>query len=193
MKSGRLVLVVGASGAGKDSVLRYARQRLAGDHRFVFPRRVVTRQADIVAEDHESADDPGFVVLAAQGAFTLRWQAHGLKYGIRREIEDHLRRGCLVAINVSRTIIPDTVLRFPNAVIAEIHAAAEIRLARIAERGRETPSEGLSRNQRDVALSSTALLHRITNDGDIEEAGEAFCRLLIDEAGVNPYRAQARQ
>jgi len=190
MEPGRLVLVVGASGAGKDSVLRYAQRRLAVDPRFVFPRRVVTRQANIAAEDHEAVDDRTFDALDRHGSFTLRWQAHGLKYGIRREIEDHLRRGCLVAINVSRTIIPDTLLRFPNAVIAEIHAAAAIRLARIAARGRETSAEGLSRNQRDVALSPPALLHRIANDGDIEEAGEAFCRLLIDEAGVNPYRVQ---
>ena len=45
------MLVVGPSGAGKDAVLRVARERLAGDRRFVFPSRVVTRaglRADLV-------------------------------------------------------------------------------------------------------------------------------------------------
>ncbi len=183
MTAGRLVLVVGASGAGKDSVLRYARKRLAGDRRFVFPRRVVTRQTNIAAEDHESVDEQSYDALAQRRAFALQWQAHGLKYGVRREIEDHLRRGCIVGVNVSRTIIPETVRRFPNTVIAEIYAAPETRLARIAERGRETPTEGLTRNQRNVALPSTALLHRICNEGEIAEAGEAFWRLLVSEAG----------
>ena len=47
--AGRLVLVVGPSGAGKDSVLRHAGERLAGASRFVFPRRVVIAAAELRA------------------------------------------------------------------------------------------------------------------------------------------------
>jgi len=39
---GRLVVVAGPSGAGKDTLLRFARNHLGGDPNIVFPHRVVT-------------------------------------------------------------------------------------------------------------------------------------------------------
>lgn len=48
---GRLVLVVGPSGAGKDTLLGLAKTALAEDHDVVFPRRIVTREAS-AAEDN---------------------------------------------------------------------------------------------------------------------------------------------
>lgn len=49
-QGGRLVYVMGPSGAGKDSILHYAALRLADDVRFSFPRRWITRPADSGAE-----------------------------------------------------------------------------------------------------------------------------------------------
>jgi ribose 1,5-bisphosphokinase PhnN len=42
---GRLLAVVGPSGAGKDTLIARARTRLAGDPMIVFPLRIVTRAA----------------------------------------------------------------------------------------------------------------------------------------------------
>ena len=49
---GRLVLVVGPSGAGKDTLIAGARVKCLNNPTIVFPRRVVTRAAS-VAEDND--------------------------------------------------------------------------------------------------------------------------------------------
>ncbi len=148
--TGRLVLVVGPSGVGKDSVLRYAMSRFAGDGRFVFPRSHVTRAADAAAEDHESLDEQAFDALAGQGAFALMWEAHGHKYGVTSDIDAELGGGRIVAVNVSRTIIGEVARQYQNAVVVEIAADPAVRAARLAARGRETADAILLRTRREV-------------------------------------------
>jgi ribose 1,5-bisphosphokinase len=71
------VLVVGPSGAGKDTLLRLARSACAGDGDVVFPRRVVTRPAS-EAEDNQELSPAAFRQAHARGDFALHWEAHGI-------------------------------------------------------------------------------------------------------------------
>ena len=176
--SGSLVLVVGSSGAGKDSVLRFARARLGGDSRFSFPKRVITRPADTASEDHETTDDHGFEMLATGDVFALQWEAHDLKYGVRRTIEDDLAQGRIVSVNVSRTIVAEAAKHYP-AIVVEIFADPDVLAARIAARGRESEEAAARRaNRRAPPLPVAIPSHKISNSGELSIAGGAFCELL---------------
>jgi len=101
---GRLVVVVGPSGAGKDTLIACARVRLAGDPTVVFPLRIVTRTAS-AAEHHRTISDGDFATAAEQGVFAFWWEAHGLKYALPAGIDDDIRPGRTVVCNVSRGIV----------------------------------------------------------------------------------------
>src|SRR5580692_8194818 len=95
-----LVLVVGPSGAGKDTLLDAARRAVADDPRFRFVRRVITRPAEAGGEAHEAVTDAEF----ATRDFALAWQAHGLRYGIPADIAADLQSGRVLVANSSRGI-----------------------------------------------------------------------------------------
>lgn len=91
--AGRLVLVVGPSGAGKDTLMRLAQEQLRDDRRFIFVRRVITRKADAALEDHDTMSEAAFAAAEAAGAFMLSWRAHGLGYGLPRSVADEIAAG----------------------------------------------------------------------------------------------------
>ena len=64
-----LVLIVGSSGAGKDTLLLAARDHLAGDHRFRFVRRVVTRPPGMLGEEYDSLTPQEFELVRESGGF----------------------------------------------------------------------------------------------------------------------------
>lgn len=103
-RPGALVLVVGPSGAGKDTLMGAAKAALADDPNFVFARRVITRDAMAELEDHDSIDPAGFEAAKAAGAFALSWEAHGLCYGVPIEIDDDIAAGRTLVMNGSRQI-----------------------------------------------------------------------------------------
>jgi ribose 1,5-bisphosphokinase len=132
---GKLVLVVGPSGAGKDTLLDLARAACADDPTIVFVRRVVTREASS-EEDNEHISVDAFCEACARGAFAIHWEAHGHSYGLPRSIEDNVRAGRTVVANVSRTVIPALRQTYANVVVVSITAPADVLAARLAMRKR---------------------------------------------------------
>src|SRR6201991_1963537 len=99
---GRLILVVGPSGAGKDTLLGLAKSACAEDSFVVFPRRVVTREAS-ASEDNVQLSADEFRQALARGDFAMHWEAHGHSYGLPRAVDDDIRAGRSVVANASRT------------------------------------------------------------------------------------------
>jgi phosphonate metabolism protein PhnN/1,5-bisphosphokinase (PRPP-forming) len=179
--TGQLVLVVGPSGAGKDSVLNGARDRFRGNRNVVFPRRFVTRLSNAAAEDHVSLTEMEFAIAVADDAFALWWRAHGNFYGIGRSIEGDLAAGAVVAVNCSREAIGEAVERFARVRVVEITAPVDVLVSRIVSRGRESAEQARERVSRQVAEYPAGIeVTRIVNDGSLEQAVDRFCSLLED-------------
>lgn len=176
---GRLVLIVGPSGAGKDTLIDAAREALQGDPRIVFARRVVTRPPS-PHEDHDSLDEDAFE--AARAGFALAWEAHGLRYGVPAAIDDQVRSGRVVVVNASRTVVALARERYAQARIVLVDAPAEVRAARVAGRGRDSDGDIAARLERlAVRPSETGPPDVvIVNDRSIE----AGVRALLDALGV---------
>lgn len=180
---GRLLLVVGPSGAGKDTVIAGAKAACADRTDVVFPRRVVTRDAS-AAEDHDSLDAAGFDRALADGAFAFWWPAHNLRYGIPRAIDDDIRAGRTVVCNVSRGIVADLRLRYAHVVAVRITAPADILAARLAGRGRGSDGPLPDRIKRNEAYAGFQPDRTIDNSGSPAAAIRRLVKLIeLDPTG----------
>ena len=180
---GRLVVVVGPSGAGKDTLIAAARTRLAGDASFVFPLRLVTRAAT-AAEDHLTISDDDFARGVSGGDFAFWWEAHGLKYALPAALDDDLRAGRTVVCNVSRGVVSALRLRYARLVVVLVTAPAEVLAGRLAGRGRASDGDLAQRLGRAAPLPvALAPDHAIENVGDIAESA---ARLLTAIGWARP-------
>lgn len=136
-RSERLIVVVGPSGAGKDSVLRAWRAGLPADAWVHLARRTITRDAHPDSEDHEAILAAHFAAEQAAGAFALHWSAHGLCYGIRRGELAPLGRGGWVVMNGSRGHLAALRAAAPAARVVMVDAPAALRRLRLGGRARE--------------------------------------------------------
>ena len=164
--AGCLVLVVGPSGAGKDTLIRLARAALAGDPRYVFPRRLVTRPPS-GDEDNDEIDEAAFARGCAAGAFALHWRAHGLGYAIPAQAADRVVGGHVVVCNVSRRIVEEARERGLPVSVVEVTAPPKILARRIAARGRPEDGDLAARLAREARVRADLT---ILNTGTPEDA-----------------------
>lgn len=181
---GVLFLVVGPSGVGKDTLLDAARAELGGTPEFVFARRVVTRPADAGGEAHEAMDEAAFAAADDAGAFMATWRAHGLAYGIRREMLDALNGGRNVIVNGSRGEIRAVAAVWPRLVVLSVTAPPDIVEARLKARGREDASSVASRLARAVPISGAPRIIEISNDGAVAEGAARLVAAILGAANL---------
>jgi thymidine phosphorylase len=175
---GTFFFVVGPSGAGKDTLIDGVRAVL-GNEGYVFARRIITRPAHSIGEDHEAETTDGFARRLAAGEFLLAWQAHGLDYGLPASLLGALAAGSHVVANGSRAMVPALAERVPGLVVIEVSAPHEVVAQRIASRGRETPDEVLARLARQVdPLPPNVLRQRVVNDGSLAQGIARFVQVL---------------
>lgn len=177
MTRGTLALVVGPSGAGKDTLIRGARAALVHRSEFVFPVRQVTRPAQAAAgEDYLALSDARFLERRALGAYALSWRAHGLWYGVPRSVEHSLAQGRIVVVNASRAVIAEARNRYPRRRIFFVTAPEPVLMRRLEARGREAGAEIAARVDRARAYEVTGT--DVVTVHNTAPAGRAIARFV---------------
>jgi ribose 1,5-bisphosphokinase len=162
---GRLVLVVGPSGAGKDTLIAGARAACTDDPTVVFPRRAITRLST-ASEDHDTLSKEAFGEAIAAGDFALWWEAHGHRYGIPSSIDADIRSGRIVVCNVSRTVLGLARQRYASVTVVLVTAPQKVLETRLA--GRARTSDG---NVADRIGRSAQMQMNVEPDVEIQNVG----------------------
>ncbi|NLR98481.1 phosphonate metabolism protein/1,5-bisphosphokinase (PRPP-forming) PhnN [Rhizobium sp. P38BS-XIX] len=177
--AGTLAVVVGPSGAGKDTLMNLAAQHFAGRSDVHFVRRVITRDGDAGNEDHRSVSEADFDAMERSSAFAVSWEAHGLKYGIPADVADELTRGNLVIANGSRSALHRFQTAFPRLKVINVTATREVLAERLMARGRESREDVLKRLERSsLTVEGSYDVADIDNSGTLEEAERAIISVL---------------
>ena len=176
MSGGRLIAVVGPSGAGKDRVIAGI-ARAAPD--IVPVTRVITRAPDPTGEVCTPVSPAEFAELQAAGAFCLHWQAHGLRYGIPMRVVHEVQGGAQRIVNLSRGVLTEAQALFPDLVVLHVTARPETLARRLNGRGRETATGIEGRLARQGAELPQGLAPvDLPNDGPLDETIARALHLL---------------
>lgn len=178
---GAIVLVVGPSGSGKDTLLRGAAKAVSGDKSIYFPRRLVTREVDPTLEDHETLSWEEYEDRTARGDAALFWQAHGLGYIVPSSVINHVLGGGTAVFNCSRSVIAEAAKRYRNVGVVRITVPDEMLARRLTARGRESAVEVKARLARaDFELPHGVDVTTVVNDGTIEQGTAALVQAITN-------------
>jgi ribose 1,5-bisphosphokinase len=174
---GRLILVVGPSGAGKDTLLGLAKAACADDRNVVFPRRVITREAS-ASEENEEVSAGFFQEALTRGEYAMHWEAHGHCYALSRAIDDEIRAGRTIVANVSRTVIGAMRRAYAEVVVVSITAPPNVLAERLAMRGRNSDGKIEHRLHRTVEDAAAAPDVTIVNISTAEYHARQLVRVI---------------
>lgn len=176
---GSLVLVVGPSGVGKDTLIGGARQALENDKRFSFVRRLVTRAAAPEVEDHDTLDPATFAKMESAGRFALSWDAHNLRYALPLSVDTDIALGRVVVANVSRHVVGEARSKYPACSVVLVSAEISLRAERLMRRGRENRDQIAARLARESAPVPAGIAPIvIDNSGSLAIGVTAFVMAL---------------
>lgn len=174
MNKGKLFYVIGASGVGKDSLLRYARSHL--QQSVVFAHRYITRPVELAGENHVELSEAEFHTRLEAGCFKFSWQAHGLNYGLGVELDYWLDRGLSVVMNGSRAYLNTASELHPDIVPVLVKVDTQVLKSRLEARGRESAEEISHRLERakDFDCLEHPNLLIVENNQPLETSGYVF-------------------
>lgn len=188
-----LVIVIGPSGSGKDTLIAGVRKALSSDPAFYFATRDITRPLVVGDEEHIAVSEESFLQRQEAGVYAISWHAHDTWYGINQTIEDCLADGKVVVFNGSRAASDEAKKRFPGVKIIFINVPKNILAERLTARGRESDlqvRERMLRNRQLTTIPDGAIV--LPNTGSLAQTLDKFISILqntsMDESEpVNGY------
>ena len=177
----KLYYVIGSSGAGKDSLINYIRERVAMDTAVGFAQRYITRPADAGGEAHISLSTEEFLRRQQRGYFVMNWFSHETHYGVGEEINTWLSNGLDVVVNGSREYLQEATQRYTNLVPVLISVNPDILCERLFSRGRENSEQIKTRLIQAIRLENEIThtqLIIIENNGRLHDAGEQLLKAI---------------
>ena len=170
---GYLILVIGNSGSGKDSIITEAIRRNQTLNLYS-PKRYITREP---SEDENNffITDKEYHLKSIHNEFALEWEIYNLKYGVPIEIDDWLQKGYHVIVNVSRTVVEEAKQKYEKCKVVFVEVPFHIISKRILERGREDKVgliERIERAKQNLKYLNADFI--IDNSGSLESAVNQF-------------------
>jgi ribose 1,5-bisphosphokinase len=185
----RLIYLMGASGSGKDTILRHVGASLLADDAILVAHRYITRPstADEVSVELSETE---FARRLRLGCFALHWNSHALRYGIGIELDSWLAHGNTVIVNGSRQHLTQALHRYPELTAVEVTVSPDVLKARLYARGRELPdaiAERLKQASARFEWPSDANVIPVDNNAAPAEAANAV--LSLARGSRRPQRA----
>lgn len=167
----KIVLIVGPSGVGKDTLIKGAKKQLKNEIKFV--RRYITRKPD-KSEKNYFLDDYAFEILKHNSFFASTWSAHENYYGIAK---NSIKNG-LNIISISRSKIKDFEKQYDDVYTINITVPKDELRNRLLFRKRESLEEIEKRLNRSYEKIDARNLIEFDNSDEIEVSTKKFVELL---------------
>lgn len=164
---GRLILLVGPEGRGKDMMVAAARRRFAADASFAFPPRVITR-AQGPNDTHVAVTRRAFQAMQRERAFLVTWQAGDVGFGIPVQVADELAAGRTVVVAATHDAVAPSRDACRDVRVVEVLSGPDLTRARLA---------GIARSRGQQQSAAVCIEH----PGDIAAAVRRFHDLLLGE------------
>lgn len=166
---GRLVVLSGPSGVGKDTLIRAWAARNPRVVRIVTTTTREPRDGEVEGVDYHFVSTEEFRELADSGAFLEFKNVHGNWYGSpKADVEKHLAEGRIAVLNVDVQGALSVMERRPDALSVFVHPPS------LEELERRIRRRGLD--------SEEAIQRRLENArGEIEQAARYSFQLVNDD------------
>jgi phosphonate metabolism protein PhnN/1,5-bisphosphokinase (PRPP-forming) len=169
--STKIVLIVGASGVGKDTLLKEIKKDLSKDCHFI--KRYITRKPD-KNEKNFYLDNYAFEILNNNNFFISTWSAHDNLYGISKK---SIKEGINI-ISISRSKIKDFEIEFDNVYTINISVSKDELRNRLILRHRESIEEIEQRLERSYKNIEAKNLIEFNNHDSIKKSSKSLLKVL---------------